>query len=76
MGMWFDISFAEVVVDVGGSSTVKCYLIEGLICQYAPATQNFSFESLIGHQKCDTVKVAFTSPRYTRVIPATYAGPD
>ena len=25
MGMWVDISFAEVVVDVGGSATVICY---------------------------------------------------
>ena len=25
MEMWVDISFAEVVVDVGGSATVICY---------------------------------------------------
>ena len=25
MGMWVDISFAEVVVNVGGSATVICY---------------------------------------------------
>ena len=25
--------------------------------------------------KCDTVKLSLTAPRYTGVIPATYAGP-
>ena len=25
---------------------------------------------------CDTVKMYFTAPRYTGVIPASYAGPD
>ena len=42
---------------------------------YTPDTQSFSFESLIGCQKCYTVKLSLTAPRYTGVIPATYAGP-
>ena len=42
---------------------------------YTPATRSKAFESLIGHQKCDTVKLSLTASRYTGVIPATYAGP-
>ena len=42
---------------------------------YTPATQSIAFESLIGCQKCNTVKLSLTAPRYTGVIPATYAGP-
>ena len=40
-----------------------------------PCYPKLSFKPHIGHQKCDTVKLAFTALRYTGVIPATYAGP-
>ena len=40
MGMWLDISFAEVVVDDGGTSILLNVLTEGLICYYALATQS------------------------------------
>ena len=42
---------------------------------HTPATQSKAFKSLIGCQTFDTVKLSLTAPRYTGVIPATYAGP-
>ena len=72
--MWVDISFAEVVVDVGGTSTVNVIRKNGSSAIY-PTTQSKAFKPHIGHQKCYTVKLSLTAPRYTEVIPATYAGP-
>ena len=54
-----DISYAEVAVDEGGTSillyTVNVFMKEGLICQYALATQSKALKPHIGCQMCYTV---------------------
>ena len=42
---------------------------------YTHATQGKVFEPHTCCQKCYTVKLSLTAPRYTGVIPATYTGP-
>ena len=69
--MWIDISFAEVVVDVGGTSTVNVIRKKGSSANVPLLPKVKSLSPTLGAK---SVKLSLTAPRYTGVIPATYVG--